>query len=104
MGTKHFVPGHHKLSVQHQRCHMFPNPLLAPPLTCQCKLLIPSPSHEFQVPPRAWTSLFYLLQELPTQMRRQGRDFCSAAREWAAAGGGRERKSVLLLGLEDHVM
>ena len=40
-----------------------------------------------QSPFTASSSLLCILQQLPTQMRKQGRHSCSSALEWVAAGG-----------------
>ena len=51
------------------------------------------------------TSFLHLLQQLPSQMRKWGRNFCSTAFEWAAAGGGGGGggKSLLMLELVNRL-
>ena len=79
-----------------------PLTLATSPLTSQHTLLPPCSSHDCPVTPRTWTSLLCLLGPLPTQ-RQCDRNPCPASSsEWAAARGGREGKSMLLLWLDNH--
>ena len=90
------------LSSRHRRCQAFSfPPWPAPTLISQHVLLFCSSSHDCPVTAGAQTSL-HLLQQLATQ-RLCGSNPCpTSSSEWAAAGGGREAKSMVLPQLDDR--